>query len=277
MYLPITDKDKARCHKYGSKKLEGILMGYSQRSVGSCDGDLPRSQTFTKSTTPTALHQIYPKRFKAKEIHPVMIGFSEVIFPLALQDHATNPGNDHDHSNDPQHQHTTTEVQVPRQHRPHTTQTTTTETTNLPIDNVFGEITSELLIRHHLTPRRKLFMPDEKTMSTTTKLYRRHAYHQDRHHRRRRTQHRRHVEYRRTTPTHQQPGPAPPSFHILRPKTTTRQTRGSWTEKQRNKNPQDRQPSTPKSGTTLSKNDKQMSNLRMEKTNNHFVMPRRLR
>ena len=31
-FLPITDKDKARCHRLGSKKLSGFFVGYDQKA-----------------------------------------------------------------------------------------------------------------------------------------------------------------------------------------------------------------------------------------------------
>ena len=39
-YLPITDKDKERGHKFGDKLLAGIFMGYDQRAGGGWSGDL---------------------------------------------------------------------------------------------------------------------------------------------------------------------------------------------------------------------------------------------
>ena len=39
-YLPITDKDKARCHQLGSKLLFGIFLGYDQQAGGGWSGDL---------------------------------------------------------------------------------------------------------------------------------------------------------------------------------------------------------------------------------------------
>ena len=65
MFLPITDKDKAQCHKYGSKKLEGIFMGYSQRSGGSWDGDVYIADLHQIHNA-NSIHEIYPKRFNAK-------------------------------------------------------------------------------------------------------------------------------------------------------------------------------------------------------------------
>ena len=39
-YLPITDKDKARCHQLGSKTLFGFFVGYDQKANCSWNGDL---------------------------------------------------------------------------------------------------------------------------------------------------------------------------------------------------------------------------------------------
>ena len=39
-YVPITKKDKERVHKFSSKLLSGIFMGYHQRAGGTWSGDL---------------------------------------------------------------------------------------------------------------------------------------------------------------------------------------------------------------------------------------------
>ena len=39
-YKPISDKDQARCHKFGSKVLSGVFMGYHQFARGGWSGDL---------------------------------------------------------------------------------------------------------------------------------------------------------------------------------------------------------------------------------------------
>ena len=39
-YLPITEKDKARLHQFGSKVLSGIFLGYEQQEGGGWSGDL---------------------------------------------------------------------------------------------------------------------------------------------------------------------------------------------------------------------------------------------
>ena len=39
-YKPITDKDKAKLHKFGEKVLSGIFVGYHQRIGGGLSGDL---------------------------------------------------------------------------------------------------------------------------------------------------------------------------------------------------------------------------------------------
>ena len=39
-YKPISDKDVARLHKFGSKVLRGVFIGYEQRAGGGWSGDL---------------------------------------------------------------------------------------------------------------------------------------------------------------------------------------------------------------------------------------------
>ena len=39
-YLPISDKDKARCHQFGKNVLSGIFLGYDQQEGGGWSGDL---------------------------------------------------------------------------------------------------------------------------------------------------------------------------------------------------------------------------------------------
>ena len=39
-FLPSSKEDKARCHQFGSKMLQGIFVGYKQNSGGGWDKDL---------------------------------------------------------------------------------------------------------------------------------------------------------------------------------------------------------------------------------------------
>ena len=80
-YLPITDKDKARTHQFGSKVLSGISLGYDQQEGGGWSGDL---LVLDWEEIENAEHSsdISIKRFKASEVSAIKIG--ELFrFPLA--------------------------------------------------------------------------------------------------------------------------------------------------------------------------------------------------
>ena len=66
-YLPITFKDKAKCHKLGTKLLSGIFMGYVQHAGGGWQGDLKiiDAQEMDEAEK-VALVNV--KRFKAAEV-----------------------------------------------------------------------------------------------------------------------------------------------------------------------------------------------------------------
>ena len=82
-YLPITPKDKARTHQFGSKLLRGVFLGYSQQSGGGWGGDLLIADwEALASVTPDqeGLADFPIKRFRHKEVTPIMNG-ENFIFP----------------------------------------------------------------------------------------------------------------------------------------------------------------------------------------------------
>jgi len=71
-YVPITKKDKERVHKFSSKLLSGMFVGYDQRAGGSCSGDLYVIDT-EEMESAEHVSDIYLKRFNHKEVHVVKI------------------------------------------------------------------------------------------------------------------------------------------------------------------------------------------------------------
>ena len=66
-YLPITSKDKAKCHKLGTKLLQGIFMGYVQHAGGGWQGDLKVIDA-NEMDEAERVGQVNVKRFKAAEV-----------------------------------------------------------------------------------------------------------------------------------------------------------------------------------------------------------------
>ncbi|MDP7647377.1 MAG: DNA (cytosine-5-)-methyltransferase, partial [Candidatus Woesearchaeota archaeon] len=88
-YYPITQKDKARLHGMGERRLQGIFVGYVQHAGGGWSGDL-EIVDWEELDEATHISQVYVKRFKAKEVEPVMYD-GEFHFPLAEGD-LSQPG-----------------------------------------------------------------------------------------------------------------------------------------------------------------------------------------
>ena len=70
-YKPITKDDMARCHRYGDKLLPGIFLGYDIQSGGGWSGDLIVAD-WDEIQEAESFSEIYPKRFKAPEVHPTL-------------------------------------------------------------------------------------------------------------------------------------------------------------------------------------------------------------
>ena len=66
-YKPITEKDKARLHEFGSSMLSGIFLGYGQKPGGAWNEELI---VLDWEQIQNAQHHsdIYPKRFHYKEV-----------------------------------------------------------------------------------------------------------------------------------------------------------------------------------------------------------------
>ena len=80
-YLPITDKDKARLHQFGSKLLSGIFLGYEQQEGGGWSGDL-LVLDWEEIEQAEHFSDIHIKRFKASEVETSKLS-GKFRFPLA--------------------------------------------------------------------------------------------------------------------------------------------------------------------------------------------------
>ena len=81
-YKPITDKDKARLHKFGDKTLPGLFVGYSQQAGGYWSGDLLVVDKEELESI-ELLTELHIKRFNAKEIFAKTLDNGDFQFPLA--------------------------------------------------------------------------------------------------------------------------------------------------------------------------------------------------
>ena len=85
IYKPIGKTDTAKLHKFGSKMLPGIFVGYAIQEGGYWSGDLiiVDKEDLEKADLITEVH---PKRFKANEIHATKLRNGDFQFPLALDE-----------------------------------------------------------------------------------------------------------------------------------------------------------------------------------------------
>ena len=79
-FQPSYKGDIARLHKYGSKVLSGIFMGYSQQAGGTWSGDLLIAD-WEELEKADHVSEITMKRFKAKEVHSVKL--VDFVFPVS--------------------------------------------------------------------------------------------------------------------------------------------------------------------------------------------------
>ncbi|MDP7560267.1 MAG: DNA cytosine methyltransferase, partial [Planctomycetota bacterium] len=86
-YKPIREKDKERLHKFGTKTLSGVFVGYDQQAGGFWSGDL---KIVDQEELANAVHisDMHVKRFKANEVHVELDQEGEFQFPLAAGDWA---------------------------------------------------------------------------------------------------------------------------------------------------------------------------------------------
>ena len=80
-YKPSSDKDIARLHKFGSKVLSGVFLGYVQRAGGGWTGDLLVADWENMESAETA-YEVYEWRVKAEEVF-VEKPVGDFIFPIA--------------------------------------------------------------------------------------------------------------------------------------------------------------------------------------------------
>ena len=80
-FKPITEKDKQRCHRFGSKMLSGVFAGYVQQAGGGWNGDLIVLD-WEKIHHANYVTEVHEKRFKAEEVEVVLTD-GKHTFPLA--------------------------------------------------------------------------------------------------------------------------------------------------------------------------------------------------
>lgn len=156
-YKPISKNDLKRTHKFGDKRLRGIFVGYKQRHGGGWTGEL-EIVDWDEVQNAEFASEITVKTFKAPEIEVVKYG-EKHRFPLARGD-LRQPG---PRIREPRIRNRT---ETEEEEEPQTEASDQEASGDAPPQEIKLEpdtwsITDDLLIRHHNTPRTKLFMPDE--------------------------------------------------------------------------------------------------------------------
>ena len=90
-YKPIKEEDLRRCHKFGSKMLPGIFIGYSQHAGGGWNGDL-LVLDWEQMAKAERVCDVQIKRFKAAEVDVIVFPDGSFRFPLA-EGALSQPGN----------------------------------------------------------------------------------------------------------------------------------------------------------------------------------------
>ena len=168
-YKPITDKDNDRVHKYRSKMLQGIFLGYYQQAGGGWSGDLLFADS-EQIDEAESVSDIWVKRLKAQEVIPVKKN-DNFVFPLA-QGTIRQPGS-HFGSKFARAREESRE-QAPTTSHPEVTIRPTDliyrseeepEETEVPRTREksmdYWSMTSDRIVRHHRTPRTELFVPTQ--------------------------------------------------------------------------------------------------------------------
>ena len=155
-YLPITKKDKAKCHKLGGKLLKGIFLGYVQHAGGGWTGDL-RVIDQEEINEATLVSEVYPKRFKSSEVF-VRLRKEKVYFPLA-EGNLSQPGLDAKRAK-----------RIKKSKSPEDEESDDDEE-EVKVDPAGGNtvqhepdywtLNDDVLVRVHRTPRQRLFTLDE--------------------------------------------------------------------------------------------------------------------
>ena len=157
-YLPISKDDKGRANKLGEKLLSGIFVNYDQRAGGAWSGDVYIAD-WEQIQEAETIHDIYPRRFNAKEVFPVKHG-EKFRFPVA-EGRLRQPGGTVRRGNSP----------IPEEDFPVDEDKDVDEEGDTPkaggepeepllSEEELGDywsINDTYLTRHHVTPRRKLF------------------------------------------------------------------------------------------------------------------------
>ena len=159
-YKPISKDDMARSHKFGDKLLPGIFLGYELQAGAGWSGDLILAD-WDEIQEAECFSEVYPKRFKAGEVHPVMKN-ETYQFPIA-EGNLRQPG-----GKIIEYVRRTRKPPENKDEEDDTIQNEAESKTQHDKKNEeeifepdFWSVTADVLIRHHRTPRLKKFQPDE--------------------------------------------------------------------------------------------------------------------
>jgi hypothetical protein len=171
-YLPNAPKDEQRVHKYGDKTLPGIFVGYSMHSGGRWPGDLLVLDWSELEDAETA-RDIYFKRVKAKEVNVVKLN-GKLRFPLAegalrqpgsreklvrpRRSPATPLGSQDDSEDDVPPDLIESASEAGDNEDEESSDDDDDDLLSSPTPD-FWTLNSDVLIRHHRTPRKSLYVP----------------------------------------------------------------------------------------------------------------------
>ena len=164
-YLPSREDDQRATHQFNGKRLDGIFLGYKQNAGGGWEGDTVYVLDWDEVENAEALHQIYERDIHIKEVSALKVD-GRFSFPLA-EGKLRQPG-----SFRPKRQR--------RRYLPADPDTTDypesgaeplqefsdAESESVealpPEDKDYWTLVEDNLVRHHVTPRNKMFVPSQE-------------------------------------------------------------------------------------------------------------------
>ena len=155
-YKPISKDDVARAHKFGDKRLPGIFLGYEQQARGGFSGDLLVAD-WDEIQEAESFSEIYSKRFKGGEVFPAMQDDNFKF--LVAEGNLRQPGGKvTEYAGRTRRPPEKEEDEDSLEEREFKTRGESDEDQK-KYDPDYWSVTADVIMRHHRTPRTKLFMP----------------------------------------------------------------------------------------------------------------------
>ena len=157
-------------HKFGSKVLPGIFIGYHQKHGGTWSGDMLVAD-WEQIENAENSRDIYVKRFDAKEIFPIQLS-GKFRFPIAEGD-LRQPGDRTKHNRKKPSRNLKEDEDEEEEalDEKGDSEDRSAEGIREPIargdsqrEKDFWSLSSDVLVRHHIEPRTRLFTPNDPTV-----------------------------------------------------------------------------------------------------------------